>query len=84
MIIKMALLDIGASIVDNVFGLFKDDPAVDTIPVVVLSGTTRRNAAQEAFRTRAVSFIRKPNSLSDYRRVANQLEVYWSQVSSLP
>lgn len=24
----MALLDIGASIVDNVFGLFKDDPAV--------------------------------------------------------
>jgi|GEM_PF-184062 len=82
----MILLDLDLPRMDgfDVLREIKDDPAVDTIPVVVLSGTTRRNATQEAFRTRAVSFIRKPNSLSDYRRVANQLEVYWSQVSSLP
>lgn len=62
----------------------KEIPELQATPVVVLSGTTRRDAASRAFETRAVSFIRKPSNLSDYRRVANQLEVYWSQVTALP
>lgn len=62
----------------------KEIPELRATPVVVLSGTTRRDAPSLAFQTQAVSFIRKPTSLSDYRRVANQLEVYWSQVTALP
>ncbi|MCR9166342.1 MAG: response regulator [Nannocystaceae bacterium] len=62
----------------------KEIPELQATPVVVLSGTTRRDAPSLAFQTHAVSFIRKPNNLSDYRRVANQLEVYWSQVTALP
>lgn len=62
----------------------KEIPELQATPVVVLSGTTRRDAPSLAFQTQAVSFIRKPTNLSDYRRVANQLEVYWSQVTALP
>jgi len=62
----------------------KADRTLDATPVIVLSGTTRPDGPQRAFETHAVSFIRKPSSLSSYRRMANQLEVYWSQVSALP
>lgn len=82
----MILLDIDLPGRDGfeVLRQLKSHPHLESTPVIVLSGSTREDAAEVAFREHAVSFISKPNSLADYRRIANHIEVYWSQVSALP
>lgn len=82
----LVLLDLDLPGIDGleVLRQLKEHPVARQIPVVVLSGTTRKQAPLRAFQTHAVSFIPKPANLATYRRLAQRLETYWSQVTALP
>lgn len=80
------LLDINMPGMDGVDLLrnLKADPELRKIPVVMLTTSAAREDIARCYECGAASYITKPSSMSEFRKVAADFGRYWSSVSSLP
>lgn len=79
--VNLVLLDLKAPKVDGIEVLkrLKADPAMRTIPVVVLSSSMSRVEAEEAYHTHANSFLTKPVEYDEFQQMMDDLLVYWGR-----
>ncbi len=62
----------------------KADPALQTIPVIVLTTSNRDKDIQEAYELHANCFIVKPVDFTKFIDVVKSLEDFWLTVVTLP
>ncbi len=62
----------------------KDEPELRSIPIVMLTTSSRDEDIVRSYSDGACSFITKPVLFEDLRRVVRQFSLYWSLVSRLP
>lgn len=62
----------------------RGDPALSSIPVVVLTTSGAEQDIEEAYGLHASSFVRKPVAFDEFLSVVRELTRYWFQVVELP
>ena len=62
----------------------KADPLLKTIPVVMLTTSTRDEDIARSYDGGACSFVSKPVSLDKLKEVIKQFMLYWTLVSVIP
>ena len=83
---SIILLDITLPLMDGIAVLkrLKADPALRSIPVVMLTTSSRQEDIQRCYENGAASYITKPASLEEFLELARRFEMYWISVSKLP
>jgi len=83
---SIILLDITLPLMDGIAVLkrLKADPALRSIPVVMLTTSSRQEDIQRCYENGAASYITKPASLEEFLELARRFEMYWVSVSKLP
>lgn len=83
---SLILLDITLPLMDGIALLkrLKADPALRSIPVVMLTTSSRQEDIMRSYDAGAASYITKPASLNDFLDLAKRFEQYWMSVSRLP
>ncbi|MBN2657968.1 MAG: response regulator [Spirochaetales bacterium] len=79
------LLDINMPLVNGfeVLETIKKNDRLKSIPVIMLTTTSRREDAMKALSLGANDFMIKPVSFSDFTEKIRQLEYYWGSVSDV-
>jgi len=82
----LILLDIKLPKVDGIEVLkrIKADPALKSIPVVVLTTSTGERELIESYNLGANSYIIKPVGFEEFAKMIKDLKLYWLVVNSLP
>jgi len=82
----LILLDIKLPKVDGIGVLrrIKADPALKSIPVVVLTTSTGEREMIESYNLGVNSYIVKPVDFGEFAKVIKDLKLYWLVVNSLP
>lgn len=62
----------------------KADPALQSIPVVVLTTSASDQDVDDTYRLHANSFITKPVDLDDFIKVVRSIESFWLTIVRLP
>ena len=62
----------------------KADPALKSIPVVVLTTSIGEREMMESYNLGANSYIVKPVGFAEFAKVIKDLKLYWLVVNSLP
>lgn len=83
---SIILLDITLPLMDGIAVLkrLKADPSLRSIPVVMLTTSSRNEDIQRSYENGAASYITKPASLEEFLELARRFEMYWISVSKLP
>lgn len=68
----------------DILGAIKDDPALRTIPVVVLTTSDADSDVLEAHRLNTNSYLRKPVDLDEFIELADAICRYWSRCIQAP
>ena len=55
----------------------KDDPELDTIPVVILTTSDSDQDIMDSYKLHASGYIKKPVSLEGFNKFIRELEEYW-------
>jgi CheY-like chemotaxis protein len=82
----LVLLDINMPKMDGfeVLQTMKSDPLLRTIPVVMLTTSTRDEDIARSYDSGACSFVSKPVSFEKLKEVIKQFTLYWTLVSVVP
>src|SRR5262245_9721803 len=82
----LILLDLNLPRMDGrqVLAEIKADPALMTIPVVVLTTSASQDAVARAYGSHANCYIRKPVDLDQFLRVVQSIESFWLSLVMLP
>lgn len=82
----LVLLDINMPKMNGfeVLGAMKADPDLKTIPVVMLTTSTRDEDIVRSYDGGACSFVSKPVSFESLKDVIKQFALYWSLVAVVP
>ena len=82
----LILLDLTLPGMDGleVLAKLKQDSALRSIPVIVLSSSGSDADVEDAYRLHASCFIRKPVNYAQFSDVVRTLEGFWFQVVRLP
>ena len=82
----LILLDLNLPRKDGreVLAEIKADPALRTIPVVVLSTSRARDDVLRSYDLHANCFISKPMDLNEFNAVVKSIEDFWLTVARLP
>src|SRR5260370_35819246 len=82
----LVLLDINMPKMNGfeVLQVIKADPQLRTIPVVMLTTSTRDEDIARSYDGGACSFVSKPVSLDKLKEVIKQFMLYWTLVSVIP
>lgn len=62
----------------------KNHPALQSIPVIMLTTSEREDDIARSYMHGACSYIRKPMTLERFVRVVKDFELYWTLVSRVP
>jgi two-component system, response regulator len=83
---RVILLDLKLPKVDGlqVLRKLKADPALRTIPVVILTSSKEDRDLQEAYRLGANSYIVKPVEFDKFVQAVEQLGLYWALLNERP
>ena len=68
----------------EVLGAMRSDPALRSIPVVILSTSRREVDVVEAYTGGACSFVSKPVNFDRLKMMAEHFVRYWSTVARIP
>jgi CheY-like chemotaxis protein len=82
----LVLLDINMPKVNGfeVLSAMKSDPLLRTIPVIMLTTSTRDEDIVRSYSGGACSFVSKPVSFEKLKEVIKQFALYWSLVAVVP
>lgn len=82
----LVLLDINMPRMNgfDVLSAMKADPALRTIPVVMLTTSTRDEDVVRSYDSGACSFVSKPVNFDKLKNVLRQFALYWSLVAVVP
>lgn len=82
----MVLMDINMPRLNGLATLeaIKADPALRSLPVIMLTVSSRDEDILKAYQRGACTYIRKPLDFSEFVTAMRGLEMYWSQVATLP
>ena len=82
----LVLLDINMPRLNgfDVLKSMKSDPVLRTIPVVMLTTSTRDEDIARSYHGGACSFVSKPVSFEKLKEVIKQFTLYWTLVSVVP
>ncbi|MDA8244155.1 MAG: response regulator [Elusimicrobia bacterium] len=82
----MIFLDITLPLMDGIALLkrLKSDQALRTIPVVMLTTSSRAEDIARSYESGAASYLTKPASLEEFLQLARSFETYWISISRLP
>ena len=82
----LVLLDINMPKMNGfeVLRIMKSDPVLRTIPVVMLTTSTRDEDIARSYDGGACSFVSKPVSFEKLKEVIKQFTLYWTLVSVVP
>jgi len=82
----LILLDINMPKMNGfeVLAAMKADPQLRTIPVVMLTTSTRDVDVARSYDSGACSFVSKPVDLEKLKEVVKQFALYWTLVSVVP
>lgn len=82
----LIVLDLNLPRVDGrtVLAELKQDPALMTIPVVILSSSRAPSDIDNAYEHHANCFLTKPSELSEYLDLVRAIEDYWLGCVALP
>lgn len=82
----LVLLDLNMPRKDGreVLAEMKGDPALKSIPVVVLTTSDVRRDVETSYRSGANSFVTKPMDLEEFFALIHALERYWFRTVTLP
>lgn len=83
---NLVLLDINLPRVSahEVLGEIKSNPALKTIPVVILSSSASQSDIQMAYEGHANGYVQKPRDLDEFYRIGRAIEAYWMRAVTLP
>lgn len=83
---SIILLDITLPLMDGLAVLkkLKADQSLRSIPVVMLTTSSRHEDIVRCYESGAASYITKPASLEEFLELARKFEMYWVSVSKLP
>lgn len=83
---NLIILDLSLPKLDGfeVLGRLKTDDRFKTIPVIVLTASTREEDIQNAYRLHANCYLLKPKQLSDFFGLVRALEDFWLSIARLP
>lgn len=83
---SVILLDLNMPILDGreTLKLLKQDPALSTIPVVVLSTSSADEDISEAYRLGASSYMVKPTEFSALVNMMTSFNSYWFDCAAIP
>ena len=62
----------------------KADPDLRALPVIMLTVSSRDEDIMKAYQRGACTYIRKPLDFTEFVKAMQRLEMYWSQVATLP
>ncbi len=62
----------------------KSDPKYKSLPVVMLTTSSREEDVIKSYENGAVSFITKPANFNDFVKAIEGFEIYWTLVSKIP
>lgn len=80
------LLDINLPKVDGkeVLSTMKNDPALKSIPVIMLTTSSADSDVQESYANHANCYVIKPVDLNKFMDVIRSIEDYWVSIVKLP
>jgi chemotaxis family two-component system response regulator Rcp1 len=62
----------------------KSDPALKTIPVVVMTSSDEEADVMEAYKRHVNCYVTKPVDLDQFKRVVKSIESFWFTIVKLP
>ncbi|MBX2808388.1 MAG: response regulator [Cellvibrionaceae bacterium] len=62
----------------------KGDPALSTIPIIILSSSADTKDIQASYALNANSFVTKPVRIEEFLRVTQAIEHFWIEIVKLP
>ncbi|MFC4424957.1 response regulator [Deinococcus navajonensis] len=62
----------------------KQQPALRSVPVMILSTSDRPDDIQRAYHGYASGYVVKPSSYEEFQRVVKTIEAYWNGLVRLP
>lgn len=82
----LVLLDLNLPKMDGreVLAVIKSDPALKTIPVVVLTTSQAEEDVLRAYHLNANCYVTKPVDLHQFSRIVQVIEDFWLSVVTLP
>lgn len=82
----LVLLDLNTPLMDGreVLAEVLADPALPTVPIVVLTSSSSERDVSEMYRLRCSSYICKPVGFLQFQTVVRTLTDYWFRVAVLP
>ena len=82
----LILLDIKLPKIDGIEVLkrLKTDPRFKSIPIIMLTTSTRDEEIAESYDCGANSYVVKPMDFEDFTKKVRELKLYWTIINSLP
>jgi CheY-like chemotaxis protein len=82
----LILLDLNLPRMDGreLLGIIKSDPALRSIPVVVLTTSTAPRDVIQSYDLHANAFITKPLDIEQFSRVVKAIDDFWFDIVRLP
>ena len=82
----LILLDVSLPWIDghHVLAEIKSDPALRTIPVIVLSSSAQHHEIERAYELGANAYVVKPTQLSHFRDMVQAIYHFWCGAASSP
>jgi CheY-like chemotaxis protein len=83
---KVILLDVKLPKVDGleILRAIKSDPRTRATPVVILTSSSEQRDLIESYRLGANAYIQKPVDFDEFRRVIEQVGMFWLAVNRTP
>ena len=82
----LILLDINMPKMNGfeVLETLKDDPDLQSIPVIMLTTSKREEDIVQSYKEGACSYISKPVDFYEFVKLTRNFELYWTMVSKIP
>jgi CheY-like chemotaxis protein len=68
----------------EVLGAIKNDPALDVIPIVVMTSSSAERDIVESYEIGANCYVTKPLDLDQFMHVVQSVECFWLSIVKLP
>lgn len=62
----------------------RGDAKLMTIPIIIVSTSSSKRDIQKAYRMKVNAFLRKPDDITGYGRIAKVIDIFWIKEALLP